>query len=195
MTKQEFNPIQKICKIKISRILFSGRERDLFLRILEIFDRYFTMITGRDDALFSVGIVRDSMFRSRNFFSRRRTLHIESYKSRLPESTVYRVLVARGHSDATLTLPDAITRGETWRTSECTQCLPYWLACSLLRNVINTSLTHVPNPAARSPSPRNVQPYSFYSAATALRYSFSSPTEGICTHTRNVAVRNTRTYY
>lgn len=57
---------------------------------------------------------------------------------------------ARGHSsrhsDAALTLPDAITRGRTWRAPECTQCLPYWLACSVLRNVINTSLTHAPNP-------------------------------------------------
>lgn len=106
------------------------------------------------------------MFRSRNFPSERNILHIKSYKSRLLDyaSRTDEPHVARGHSNATLTLPDAITRGETWRTSECTQCLPYWLACSVLRNVINTSLTHAPNPAV----PRNVQPFNFYSAATAL---------------------------
>lgn len=192
MTKQRSNIsyLKDLQNKNIARILFSGREEIFFICSETLLYLVITRTMHFRKKSF------DSMFRSRNFSSERNILHIESYKSRLLDyaSRTDEPHVARGHSNATLTLPDAITRGETWRTSERTQCLPYWLACSVLRNVINTSLTHAPNPAV----PRNVQPFNFYSAATALPSSlliFLPPSEGIRTHTRAVAARNTRTYY
>lgn len=75
------------------------------------------------------------------------------------EKTTTRPRVARGVLVPALECDtaDAITRRGTWRAPECTQCLPYWLACSVLRNVINTSLTHAPIPR------RNVQPLGAFS--------------------------------
>ena len=77
-----------------------------------------------------------------------------------------------------------------------TQCLPYWLACSVLRNVINTSLTHALNTALASlplcesrrshcilfslSLPRSL----FHSPSLHLSYSSTrfSATHGTCIH-------------
>lgn len=123
-------------------------------------------MTAWDDAFSAGHLRRSARFRFRNFFSKklriyslinldRRCIYTEgSTVSRNDESRRTWTLSFR-HSDAALTLPDAITRGGTWRAPECTQCLPYWLACSVLRNVINTSLTHAPLIPSRPPAACN----------------------------------------
>lgn len=146
-------------------------------------------------------IVSVRRFRFRNFFSRelriynlinldRRCIYTEGSTVSRNDGSRRTWTLSFRHSDAALTLPDAITRGGTWRAPECTQCLPYWLACSVLRNVINTSLTHAPLIPSRSP-----QRAALHSPALPP-FSPSPPCrENSRAYAPRRSARNTRTYH